>query len=77
MFTINLQQRFRKEDEQLLRDCISDLAGYWSERAYAPLMVETAGAGRIRHLEQRLAHDDHLPELVARARRKMSEPRRF
>ena len=77
MFTINLQQRFREEDEQLLRNCISDLAGYWSERAYAPLMVETAGPGRMRHLEQRLAHDDHLPELVARARRKMSEPRRF
>ena len=77
MFTINLQQRFRPEDEPLLRNCISDVARYWSERAYGSLMVETAGARRMVHLEQRLSHDDHLPELVAEARRRMSEPSRF
>ena len=77
MFTINLQQRFRDEDEELLRQCISSLAGFWSERAYAPAMVESASPARMRHLEQRLAHDDHLPELVAKARREMAEPNRF
>ena len=77
MFTINLQQRFREEDEGLLRECIASLAGFWYERVYAPLMVETADAARMRHLEQRLAHADHLPGLVAKARREMSEPSRF
>ena len=31
----------------------------------------------MRHLEQRLAHDDHLPALVAKARQDMDEPNRF
>jgi ectoine hydroxylase-related dioxygenase (phytanoyl-CoA dioxygenase family) len=77
MFTINLQQRFREEDEELLRECIGSLAGFWSETVYAPLMIETAGPTRMRHLEQRLAHQDHLPGLVAAARQNMSEPNRF
>ena len=77
MFTINLQQRFRDEDEHLLRECLGSLAGFWYERVYAPLMLETADADRMRHLEQRLAHADHLPALVAKARQKMAEPNRF
>ena len=77
MFTINLQQRFRDEDQELLRECVASLAGFWYDRVYAPLMVETAGPERMRHLEQRLAHADHLPDLVAKARQKMSEPNRF
>jgi hypothetical protein len=77
MFTVNLQERFRDDDEDLLRECIGSLAGFWYKRVYSPLMVESAGTARMRHLEQRLAHADHLPELVARAREKMSEPSRF
>lgn len=77
MFTINLQQRFRDEDEELLCECIGGLAGFWYERVYSPLMVESAGPQRMRHLEQRLAHADHLPGLVAEARQKMTEPNRF
>ena len=61
----------------LLRDCIASLAGFWTEQVYAPIMVETASSARMRHLEQRLAHADHLSGLVARARRKMTEPNRF
>ncbi len=77
MFTINLQQRFRDEDEELMRECIGSLAGFWYERVYTPLMVESAGPQRMRHLEQRLAHAGHLPGLVAEARQKMKEPNRF
>lgn len=77
MFTINLQQRFRAEDETLLRDCIASLAGFWTEQVYTPLMVETASPARMHHLEQRLAHADHLPSLAAKARQEMSEPNRF
>ncbi|MFP6642079.1 MAG: hypothetical protein VCF24_00755 [Candidatus Latescibacterota bacterium] len=40
-------------------------------------MVKSAGPARMRHLEQRLAHDDHLPALVAKARQDMDEPNRF
>ena len=40
-------------------------------------MIETAGPARMRHLEQRLAHQDHLPGIVATARQNMSEPNRF
>ena len=39
-------------------------------------MIRTAGPRRMRHLEQRLANDDHLPELVRQARQAMSEPSR-
>ncbi len=46
MFTVNLQQRFRDEDEHLLRECIGNLAGFWYERVYSPLMVETADPDR-------------------------------
>ena len=77
MFTINLQQRFRAEDEGLLRDCIASLAGFWTDQVYAPIMIETASPVRMRHLEQRLAHADHLPDLAAKARREMAEPNRF
>ena len=76
MFTINLQQRFREEDEEMLRASVGALARHWVESAYAPTMLETAGLGRMRHLEQRLAHCDHLPALVAKARRDASEPSR-
>jgi hypothetical protein len=76
MFTINLQQRFRGEDEEMLRASVGAMARHWAESAYGPTMLETAGPGRMRHLEQRLAHDDHLPALVAEARRNASEPSR-
>ena len=55
----------------------SSLAGFWYERVYSPLMLEPADADRMRHLEQRLAHGDHLPALVAKARQKMAAPHRF
>lgn len=76
MFTINLQERFRAADEEFLRASIASLARFWTKRVYAPLMVESAGPGRMRHLEQRLAHDDHLAVLVTKARRDMNEPSR-
>ena len=77
MFTINLQQRFLEEDEELLRECTASLATFWYEGVYSPLMVQSAGPGRMRHLEQRLAHADHLPGLVTKARQEMGEPSRF
>ena len=45
-------------------------------RAYGDVMIETAGPARMRHLEQRLALDDHMAALVQKAREKMAEPSR-
>ena len=39
-------------------------------------MIRTASPSRMRHLEQRLANDDHLPELARKARQEASEPSR-
>ena len=76
MFTINMSQRLDDEDLAALRKDISSLVRFWAERAYGETMIRTAGPGRMRHLEQRLANDSHLPELVRQAREEMSEPSR-
>ena len=39
-------------------------------------MIETAGSSRMKHLEQRLANDGHLAELVLKAKSEMEEPSR-
>ena len=76
MFTINLQQRHAEVDLTDLRDDINFLARFWHERAYGETMLRTAGPERMVHLEQRLANDGHLVELVRKAKKEMSEPSR-
>ncbi len=76
MFTINVSQRFHDDDLTTLREDIRSLVRFWATRAYGETMIKTAGPRRMRHLEQRLANDGHLPELVHEARRKMGEPSR-
>ena len=76
MFTINMSQRFDDDDLAALRKDISSLVRFWAERAYGEAMIRTAGPRRIRHLEQRLANDGHLCELVRQARQEMGEPSR-
>ncbi len=76
MFTINLCQRFAEDQLQVLRDYISEGARFWLDRAYGPIMVDTAGTQRRRHLEQVLANDGHLAEASRRMRATMAEPSR-
>ena len=76
MFTINVSERFAEKDLDELRQDIGGAARFWIERAYGEAMIKTAGPGRMRHLEQRLANDGHLSELVRQARHEMSEPSR-
>ena len=76
MFTINVSERFADDDLDELRKDIAGQARFWIERAYGDAMIRTAGPRRMRHLEQRLANDNHLPELVRQARQAMSEPSR-
>ena len=76
MFTLNFEERFRKEDLDELRDEIGSLSRFWAERAYGDVMIRKAGPQRMLHLQQRLANDSHLPALTARARAEMDEPDR-
>ena len=76
MFTINFSERYREDDIGQLREEIESMANFWAERAYGEKMVETASPQRVVHLEQRMANDDHLPELVAKAKAEMLESSR-
>jgi ectoine hydroxylase-related dioxygenase (phytanoyl-CoA dioxygenase family) len=76
MFTINLSQRYPAELLPELRDGIAGAARFWIDHVYGETMVRTAGPERMRHLEQLMANEDHLPELSRRARETMAEPAR-
>lgn len=76
MFTMNLCQRYPEHRLNDLRDYISGGARFWVEEGYGEAMIRTAFPERMRHLEQVMANDDHLPELTRQAKEKMSEPSR-
>ena len=76
MFTMNLCQRHPEDRLQDLRNYISGGARFWIERAYGEKMVNTAGTGRMQHLEQVMTNDGHLAEMSRQARAKMDEPSR-
>jgi hypothetical protein len=76
MFTINCSQRFPDDRIDDFKNYISGHARFWNEKLYGATMLETAGPRRMVHLEQGNANDDHLPELVRKARAEMEEPSR-
>ncbi len=76
MFTIILEPRHADDELDSLRENIAVLAIHWLDQAYGKLMIETASPERMVHLEQRMANDGHLPELVRKARIEMVEPHR-
>ncbi len=76
MFTINLCQRYPEGQIPELRQYVASAARFWIEEAYGPAMIRTASPARMVHLEQVMANDDHLPELVRKAKETMSEPSR-
>jgi hypothetical protein len=76
MFTINLSQRYPVELLPELRDTIGGASRFWLNEVFGETMIRTAGPERMRHLEQAMANDDHLPELSRQAREKMLEPSR-
>ncbi len=76
MFTINCSSRYKTEHLHHLRDNISGHARFWNDSTYGEAMLRTAGPKRMRHLEQVLANQDHLPEEVRKAKEKMTEPAR-
>lgn len=76
MFTINLCQRYPEDHIDDLRIYISGAARFWIEEAYGPAMLATASPERLRHMQQVMDNDDHLPELSRKARMEMAEPSR-
>ena len=76
MMTMNFEQRYAEEDLPALREKIAGMARHWVDTSYGEVMVRTAGPGRMRHLEQRMANDGHLAELTAKAREEMPESAR-
>jgi len=76
MFTLNCTCRYSREQLPLMRAEISKFSRFWVDSVYGEAMLSSAGPGRMRHLEQVLANQDHLPELTRKARAEMGEPSR-
>ncbi len=76
MFTMNFQERYREEDLPTLRDELEHNARFWHDSAYGDVMVRTASPARMVQLEQRMANQGHLPEVVRKLREEMDEPGR-
>lgn len=76
MFTLNLSQRYPDDKLDSLRGYVAAHARFWIDSVYGEPMLRTATPQRMVHLEQVLAHQDHLPALAAEARSKMAEPSR-
>ena len=76
MFTLNCTCRYSREQLPLMRAEISKFSRFWVDSVYGEAMLKSAGPGRMRHLEQVLANQDHLPELTRKARAEMGEPSR-
>ncbi len=76
MFTINCTLRHTEEQLPLMREEVSHCARFLVDSIYGEAMLRSAGSDRMRHLEQALANQDHLPELSRQEREKRSEPSR-
>ena len=76
MFTINCTLRHTDEQIPLLREEVSGSARFLVDSVYGEAMLQSADSARMRHLEQGLANQDHLPELVRREREQRDEPSR-
>lgn len=76
LFVINCSERFPDEEVGHLREMVAALARFWASSFYGEIMVRTAGERRMRHLEQVLANQEHLPTLAAQARASSPEPAR-
>ena len=77
MFTINLSARAQTPEElEDLKGFISGMSRFWVDSSFSDLMVQSADAERMRHLQQVLDNEGHLPALTAKAKETMSEPAR-
>ncbi len=77
MFTINCCAHCTTAAEiQDLEAFVASGARFWKEQMHSELMRSSASPQRMKHLQQVMAHEAHLPALAAKARAEMTEPAR-
>ena len=77
MFTINCCAYCHSQEEIAeLEKFVAGGARFWKDQMHSDIMRSTASPDRMRHLEQVMAHESHLPALSAKARAQMAEPAR-
>ena len=77
MFTLNLCSHAETREEiDDLESFIASGARFWIEHVHSDVMRATASPGRMRHLQQPIEHEGHLPALAAKARAEAAEPAR-
>ena len=77
MFTINCCAYCETPEEiEELEKFVAGGARFWKDQMHSDVMRSTASPSRMRHLEQVMAHESHLPALSAKARAEMAEPAR-
>ena len=74
MFTINLSQKYPKENLRDLKDYINKGSRFWIDRAYGDIMINTASKKRMKHLVQVLENEEELKYFSMLARKKMKKP---
>ena len=76
ILTINASERYPCDQTEVLREWICAFAKWSLDSIYGEKMLATADTERMRHLEQVLANQDHLPALSAKARQEKAESSR-
>jgi hypothetical protein len=77
MFTLNCCAHCETADEiQEMEKFIAGAARFWIDHTHSDIMRRTASPERMRHLQQVIEHEGHLPALAAKARAEMPEPAR-
>jgi hypothetical protein len=75
MFTLNCCAHCETELEiNEMKQYIANHDRYWNDQMHSEIMRRTASPARMRHLQQVIEHEGHLPALAAKARAEMPEP---
>ena len=74
MFTLNCCAHCETELEiNEMKQYIANHDRYWNDQMHSEIMRRTASPARMRHLQQVIEHEGHLPALAAKARAEMPE----
>jgi len=77
MFTINTCAHCETAEEiEEVKKYIASHDRFWIDHMYSDVMRKTATPERMRHLQQVMENEGHLPALAAKARATMPEPSR-
>ena len=75
MFTLNCCAHCETDLEiDELKQYIANHHRYWIDQMHSDVMRRTASPARMRHLQQVIDNEGHLPALSAKARMEMAEP---